>query len=483
MVMTKGQRLRFLVVAALTGIIWFSLLGYRDLFDPDEGRYAQIPAAMADSGDWLTPRLNGVKYFEKPALQYWASAVVFKLAGKGNASARLIPALAGYLGALFAALLAHRLFGARAAWFAFLFTGSSLMWVVMGHVLTLDILLSTFLFIGMGCLAIAQQERCDTARLRNWMLAGWVALAMAVLTKGLIGLALPVTSVMVYSLWQRDWQIWKHLQLRGGLLLFFVMVSPWFIAVSLKNPEFAHFFFIHEHWDRYTSNVHHRGGPIYYFVPLLLLGLLPWLLVSLDALVRPAFKWLPENAGGFDAARLLWSFVAVTFVFFSLGNSKLPAYILPLIPAVTVLAAQRMANAERLGADRWLMALLGPLLLLLSFNLHWLADERFVLPMWLDFRPWLLAAGGLFVLVSRGDVPVHQETTGGLRDRIGSVLAGLSTGALGRAVDCGRSFEPSGGSGHRPVGSGGCAGLCGGDLSRIGGFLSGQEHQDGELQR
>lgn len=398
MPMTREQRFHFVCVAMISGIIWFSLLGYRDLFDPDEGRYAQIPAAMVNSGDWLTPRLNGVKYFEKPALQYWATAAVFSLVGKSNASARLVPALAGYLGAVFAALLALRLFGARTAIFAFLFASSSLMWVVMGHMLTLDMLLSTWLFCGMACLAIAQRQRSDRTRVRNWMLAGWAALALAVLTKGLIGLVLPVVSVVVYSVWQRDRQIWKHLQLAGGLVLFFLLASPWFIAVSLKNPEFASFFFIHEHWDRYTSGVHHRGGPIAYFVPFLLLGVLPWLMVSLDVLIRPAFQWRPEKTGEFDAARLLWSFVVVTFVFFSLGDSKLPAYILPVMPVVAVLAAQRMAEAKRAGADRWLMALLGLAVLVLACNVVRLADQRYALQLWLDFRPWLLAGGCLLML-------------------------------------------------------------------------------------
>lgn len=398
MPMTREQRFHFVCVAMISGIIWFSLLGHRDLFDPDEGRYAQIPSAMVDSGDWLTPRLNGVKYFEKPALQYWATAAVFSLVGKSNASARLVPALAGYLGALFAAMLALRLFGARAAIFAFLFASSSLMWVMMGHMLTLDMLLSTWLFCGMACLAIAQSQRSDRTRVRNWMLAGWAALALAVLTKGLIGLVLPAASVVVYSVWQRDWRIWKHLQLAGGLVLFFLLVAPWFIAVSLKNPEFASFFFIHEHWDRYTSGVHDRRGPVDYFVPFLLLGVLPWMMVSLDVLIRPVFKWRPENTGEFDAARLLWSFVVVTFVFFSLGDSKLPAYILPVMPVVAVLAAQRMAEAKRLGSDRWLMALLGLVMLVLAFNVVRLANERYALQLWLDFRPWLLAGSCLLML-------------------------------------------------------------------------------------
>ena len=112
---------RFVVVAILfCAVLWFGTLNQRDLFDPDEGRYAGIPAAMVDSGDWLTPRLNEFKYFEKPVLQYWGTAVAFTIFGKSNASARLWTALLGFSAALFSMLVAFRLYGQRASIFTFL---------------------------------------------------------------------------------------------------------------------------------------------------------------------------------------------------------------------------------------------------------------------------------------------------------------------------------------------------------------------------
>ena len=151
-------------------------------------------------------------------------------------------------------------------------------------------------------------------------MAGWAALALATLTKGLVAVVLPAATVVVYSLWQRDWGLWKNLHLFKGLLLFLLITAPWFVAVSIVNPEFAEFFFIHEHFERYTSEVHNREGPIYYFIPVLLLGVSPWIVTSLRSLVSPGFGLLPDKPGQFDPQRFMWTFVVVTFCFFFTGS-------------------------------------------------------------------------------------------------------------------------------------------------------------------
>lgn len=385
-------------IVLLCAVLWFGLLGQRDLFDPDEGRYAVIPAAMVDTGDWLTPRLNDIKYFEKPALQYWGTAAIFELFGKSNTTARLWPALLGFASALFAMFVALRLYGPRAALYSFLLCISYLMVVAFGHYLTLDMALSAFLFFGIGSLVIAQSGQGNDKRTRNWMLAGWAALALATLTKGLVAVVLPAGAVVVYSLWQRDWKLWKRLHLIKGLLLYLLITAPWFIAVSIANPEFARFFFIHEHFERYTTDVHSREGPFWYFLPYLLLGVCPWLIISMRSLLKPAFSWLPERPGQFDAERFMWTFVVVTFCFFSLGQSKLPGYILPMLPVIAVMSAGQIAAGQRTVADRWVMLLLGVFFLVGSLFMGHLASERYPASQWLSYRPWIFGSGLLFVL-------------------------------------------------------------------------------------
>ncbi len=382
----------------LCAVLWFGSIGQRDLFDPDEGRYAGIPAAMVDTGDWLTPRLNDFKYFEKPVLQYWGTAVVFKLFGKSNATARLWTAFLGFSTALFSMLVAFRLYGSRAAMYTFGLSISYLMVVAFGHYLTLDMALSAFLVMGIGSLVIAHSRHSNESQTRNWMLIGWAALALATLTKGLVAVVLPAATVVVYSLWQRDWGLWKKLHLVKGLLLFLLITAPWFIAVSMANPEFAEFFFIHEHFDRYTSDVHSREGPVYYFIPFLLLGVSPWLITSLRPLVSPDFKWLPDKPGQFDPERFMWTFVVVTFCFFSLGQSKLPGYILPILPIIAVISGRRIASKGGLAGDRWVMLFLGVFFFAGAFGIEYLASKHYPAEQWASYRPWVIGSGLLLLL-------------------------------------------------------------------------------------
>jgi 4-amino-4-deoxy-L-arabinose transferase-like glycosyltransferase len=179
--------------------------------------------------------------------------------------------------------------------------------------------------------------------------------------------------------------------------LFFLITAPWFIAVSIANPEFAEFFFIHEHFDRYTSEVHNREGPIYYFIPVLLLGVCPWLITSIRSLVSPGFKLLTHKPGQFDPERFMWTFIVVTFCFFSLGQSKLPGYILPILPIIAVISGGQIISRGQVKADRWVMLFLALLFLLGAFNAGRLASGHFKVEQWKSYAPWLTGSGLLFL--------------------------------------------------------------------------------------
>ncbi|MBT8071748.1 MAG: glycosyltransferase family 39 protein [Gammaproteobacteria bacterium] len=414
-------------VILLSAVLWFGLLGQRELFDPDEGRYAGIPAAMVDTGDWLTPRLNDFKYFEKPVLQYWGTAAIFSVFGKSNTTARLWTALTGFATALFAMLVASRLYGQRAALYTFGLTISYLMVVAFGHYLTLDMALSAFLVMGIGSLVIAHSGQPGESQTRNWMLLGWAALALATLTKGLVAVVLPAATVVVYSLWQRDWQLWKDLHIFKGLVLYLLITAPWFIMVSIANPEFAEFFFIHEHFNRYTSEVHSREGPIYYFVPFLLLGVFPWVTTSLRPVLKPAFRWAPDKPGQFDPERFMWTFAVVTFCFFSLGQSKLPGYILPILPVIAILAGKQIKETGRIRPDRWAMLILGLVYLVGAFFVERLASGHYPAEQWALYKPWLIGSGTLLLL---GFLALSVRKFSGRIAFAGAVLLSLSAALL-----------------------------------------------------
>ena len=238
---------RVLLLLALTAlVIWFSNLDSRKLIKPDEGRYAEISREMAASRDWVTPRLNGIKYFEKPPLHYWVTATAFSLFGPHEWTARLWSALSGVLGVILAWYGGQRLFGAAAGVYAAVVLGSSLMYVVVGHLNTLDMGLTLFLFAALCAFLLAQRDQATARENAVWMHTAWAAMAGAVLSKGLVGIVIPGATLVLYTLIQRDWRPWGRLHLISGSLLFLAITAPWFVLVSMRNPEFAWFFFVHE---------------------------------------------------------------------------------------------------------------------------------------------------------------------------------------------------------------------------------------------
>jgi len=359
-----GVALRVAVffVTALCAMAWLGALGARDLAKTDEGRYAEIPREMVASGDWLTPRLDGLKYFEKPALQYWATALAYESLGISGWASRLWAGLCSLVGVFAVGYTGLRLFGARTGVFAAAVLASSLLYLLMGHVDTLDMGL-TF-FMGAGLCAALLARAADTGRAaRHWMLAAWAAFALAVLSKGLIGIVLPGAVLVLYLGLARDWVLLKRIEPWRGPLLFFALCAPWFIAVSEANPGFARFFFYHEHVERFLSNSHHREGPWWYFVPVLALGSLPWLTWLPGALwhaVRATPTRLPGVASAptgapverFAPEFLLALWCGFIFLFFSVSSSKLPSYILPIFPALALLIARHIDRTEA-RALRW----------------------------------------------------------------------------------------------------------------------------------
>lgn len=326
----------------LLALIWFGTLGTRDLVDPDEGRYSEISREMALSGDWVTPRLNGLKYFEKPPLQYWATAIAFRLFGVNEFSARLWVGLCGFLTVLMLWHTARRLWGATIADYAALIAGSTLFIVALSHIVTLDMGVSFFLTLALCGFLLAHHDGASNRESRNYMWLTWAAMAGAALSKGLIGIAIPEAVLVLYSLVCRDWIPWRRMQWLTGLVIFCVLTMPWHLLAASRNPEWAEFYLLHEHFTRFLTTEHRRDEAWYFFVPLLILGLLPWS-SWLPAVLRQG--WIVDGAR-FQINRFLLIWVAFIFIFFSLSGSKLPAYILPMFPALVLLLAQILAKAK-----------------------------------------------------------------------------------------------------------------------------------------
>jgi 4-amino-4-deoxy-L-arabinose transferase-like glycosyltransferase len=379
----------FLAFAA----VLLAILKVRTLVPPDEGRYAEMAREMFVTGDWVTTRLNGIKYFEKPPLQTWMNALSFELFGLGDWQARLWTGLCGLLGVGLTGYAGARVFGQRVGFYAALVLASSFYWVACSQINSLDMGLSGMMTVALCALLIAQRDDATPHEQRNWMLVCWAGMALSVLSKGLIGLVLPGGVLFFYTLFARDWKIWTRLHIVKGLLLFLLIAAPWFVLVGQRNPEQPHFFFVHEHFDRFLKTEHHREAAWWVFFALLAIGSVPWVGVLVQSLILGARR--EEGTLRFKPRLLVLVWVAFIVLFFTKSNSKLPGYIVPVFPGVALLVAHYLDAGSRRGRmlTAGLTALLGAAMLgfvpfMLRLARHPGEDVLFA-----AYQPWALAAG------------------------------------------------------------------------------------------
>jgi 4-amino-4-deoxy-L-arabinose transferase-like glycosyltransferase len=431
--MTRKERWQLLAIWFFLGLV---PLFMRPLWEPDESRYAEIPREMLALGDWLTPRLNYVLYFEKPPLQYWLSAAAMKLFGLYPFAARLPLALATLISLWCAWRLARRLGARRPVWAAFMLATAILSYIC-GQILTLDALFSAFQVLAVVAGVEAVAARFQGRNGQGWSLLAFASLALAMLTKGL---AAPVLAGMTL-ICSLPWA-WRVPGLRAALvktlldplgwLLFALVAVPWFVLVDRANPGHATFFFIHEHFARFTSHVHSRQGsnnPVLdklYFVGILALGLIPWLSAAVVGLKRGcAFLSRPVGPVADQAPLHRWALATALLAaawplfFYSISGSKLPPYILPVMVPILALACaferqgeeiQALARSGRelLGMGI-LLVLAGPFLVKGQTGLGWAVATGAgfaVLGCW-AMRPkgltgirWMTALGALMLLVT-----------------------------------------------------------------------------------
>ncbi|MFN7835342.1 MAG: phospholipid carrier-dependent glycosyltransferase [Burkholderiaceae bacterium] len=390
-------------------VIWLLGLGFRVLIKTDEGRYAEIAREMLVSGDWLTPRLNDLLYFEKPPLQYWATAAAFAVFGLQDWAARLWTGLSGLLAIAITGWCATRLYGAAVGWLSAAMLASCLGFFAMGHLSALDMGFSAMLTVALCALLTANRGTTERVR-RRWMLVCWAGMALALLSKGVAGIVLPATVLVIYVLTTRDWTAWRKAYWRSGLVLLLLIAAPWFILLSQRQPDFARFFFIHEHVERFLTPGHAREGAWWYFGPILLAGLFPWTLL-LPAVLAQGWRLEPrtETADRFQPTRLLWIWSVTIFVFFSFSHSKLPSYIVPIFPALAILAARQWLNGTARARHTVMLTTLGLGVLALAFSVYY----RLSMPgddLYSRYAAWLIGAGAVLATAC-GMLWVRRATT------------------------------------------------------------------------
>ena len=329
-------------LAALLGVVWLATLSDRPLFNPDEGRYAEIPREMLSGGDWVIPHLNGLDYIEKPPLQYWATAIAYRTFGVSEFSARLYTALTALAAITLMGLCAGQLWGGNAGWRAAAILAGMFMFVVLGQLMTLDMSLTCWMSLSLAGFLLAQpsehSQRSQYSE-RGWMLVAWIGAGLGVMTKGLVAAAIPAAVLCIYSLWSRDFSPWRKLHAPLGLPLFLAITVPWHWLAAMRLDDFLQFFFVHEHFARYLTPIAERQEPWWFFGYVFLAGTVPWTVPALRVVFSGWRAPAPALAGRFHPAQFLWIWVIFVCLFFSLSDSKLMPYILPAMPALALLIA------------------------------------------------------------------------------------------------------------------------------------------------
>lgn len=325
--------------------LYFFALGRCPLDYKDEGRYAEIPREMVATGDWVTPRLDGVVYFEKPPLMYWLVAVCLEVFGPGEASMRATPAAFALAGVLLTYAAARRLHGRGAGLASALVLGTSAFYFAIGHILILDMAVSVLTSAALFCFILGVFEAPGSRR-RALFYGLYASAALATLTKGLMGFLIPGAIMLLWLVLFGQWRRLRPLYLPSGLALFLALAAPWHVLVALRNPTWAYRYFVYEHWLRFTTPAAGRHEPWWIYIPVVLAGLFPWmgfLWPALRAGLGGGWARRREHAqAGFLA---LWA--AFVVLFFSISHSKLLPYVLPAFPPLAVLIGAWLAGEGR----------------------------------------------------------------------------------------------------------------------------------------
>lgn len=325
----------FLLIAAISFFLFFFRLGDRPLRNPDEGRYAGIAWRMLQNGDWVEPQIFGVDYLRKPPLFYWLTALSFKVFGQSEWSARAVPALFGIFGVFLTFWFTKNFFGERGAALTSLILLSNFWYLHVGRYLLMDMVFSFFLTAGLFLFFYATESSASNKKYFYWL--SYASFGAAFLTKGPVVLVLGGISLLVYLLIVRSLvKVLKECRLFSGLIIFALIAGPWFYLISKREPEFIQLFFFHENLARYSSGQYEHQEPWYFYLIWLVILVFPWYFFP---------KMLRNFFSGFDhknpegRAKLFALTVIIAILgFYSLSKSKLPTYLLPIVPFLAILA-------------------------------------------------------------------------------------------------------------------------------------------------
>lgn len=370
-----------LLLFAAAGL-FFAGLGRLPLIEPDEGRNAEVGREMVASGDWITPHYNGFVYLDKPAVFFWMEAASLKIFGVSETAARLPSAVMALATMLLVWFLARRMFGDTAGLRAGLVFAACPLAFALAREVIFDMTLTFLVTVAMVAFWLVEESGFQ----RPWFEAlMFAAMGLAVITKGFVGILIPLVGILIYHAARGRAREWLRLRWGWGLLVLLAAALPWFIAVSMRNPDFPRYAFWDESLKRFTTTAAHRGGGIFYYIPVFLGGFFPWSIFLLLAGWNRLRRWRELRQDSSRPVVFLLSWAAWVFLFFSLSHSKLPTYFLPAIVPLSILVGlvwQEVGKQESLRPPDWLTAgfalLLAIGVLVAAASHSWLFDSLHV---------------------------------------------------------------------------------------------------------
>ena len=341
--------LPWLLTAAVAFVLLYKL-GSVALFEPDEGRNAEKAREVLLLNDWITPHENFYPVLDKPIFFYWLIALFYQLFGVSEWTARL-PSLLSALGCVFLIYRFSRVYWGRwvALWSALILV-TSVEFFILARTVIFDMPLTFCETVAL--LAFYEAKQSENRRRRAALcLAMYLALGAGTLIKGLVALVIPGIVFFLFILLRRRWQILRRIYLIPGAGVFLAVVLPWYLQAEARNPGYLNYYLWAEHFGRYTTASFDRSEPWYYFIGVALVGFFPWTLV---------LPWIIKNLwrrSWDDKTVYLVLWVSVPLLFFSASHSKLPQYILPIFPALSILAGATLVGLyEQSGSKlRWVM--------------------------------------------------------------------------------------------------------------------------------
>jgi 4-amino-4-deoxy-L-arabinose transferase-like glycosyltransferase len=432
------------LILATLYVCYFSHLGAIGFVGPDEPRYAWIARDMAETGDWVTPRLYGKPWFEKPPLFYWGAALSFKLFGVSEAAARLPSAISALLATLALAWLALRLYGAETARWLLLLLPTTVGMIGFSHAAATDMPFSAMLTIAMVCAAVVlgliRYEYSPVVPRTPWLalfLFGFF-LGLAVLAKGPAAIILCGGAVFFWALFTKRWRDAFRMLHPATIAAFCLTALPWYILCARRNPDFFRIFIIEHNFKRYLTPEFQHIQPFWFYIPIVLLALLPWTAV-LAEVANDLRRSPPVESWRLSPSLLFACLTVFTILFFSASNSKLPGYILPAIPPLGLFVSQSVSLRSRriVSGSHWIGITSGTTLFIMGAYSQFRSDTMQLTPTALA-----LVGGGLVSAVLGGLRRLSASLALGTLAVILAIHLALS-GAARREIDSAVSARPA----------------------------------------